>query len=89
MPYKCPQRHTQQTGNQLDTHDDANTVVTKKSEHQQGAWILTGDIIVRFASNRAAIAAYEQKRAQHNNRDPKAERLLTYTRHVLPIMIPT
>jgi hypothetical protein len=61
-----------------DAHGDIITVVTRKSEHQQGAWILTGDIRVRFPISRAAISAYEQQRAQHNNKDPKAERLLTY-----------
>jgi hypothetical protein len=45
----------------------------------QGDWTTTGDIYVRFSSTRAAATAYEQQRSQHQNRDTKAERLLSYT----------
>jgi hypothetical protein len=72
-----------------DAHGDIITVVAKKSKQQQGAWIFTGDIGVRFPNNQASIAAYDQQRAQHNNRDPKAERLLAYTGQVSPILFPT
>jgi hypothetical protein len=72
-----------------DAHGDIINIVTKKSGHQQGAWILTWDIGIRFPNSRAAIAIYDQQRAQHNNRDPKAERHLTCTGHVSPILIPT
>ncbi len=72
-----------------DDNGDTITVVTRKSEQQQGAWILTGDIRVRFPSSRAATSAYAQQRDQHNNRDPKAERLLTYGGQVSPILIPS
>jgi len=71
-----------------DVLGDIITVVTRKSDHQQGAWILTGDIRVRFPSSRASISAYNQQRAQHNNRDPKAERLLTYGGQISPTLIP-
>jgi len=72
-----------------DDHGDIITVVTKKSEQLQGAWILTGDIRVRFPSSRAAISAYDQQRNQHNNRDPRAERLLTHEGQVSPTLIPS
>ena len=72
-----------------DAHGDIITVVTRKSEQHQGAWILTGDIRVRFPSSRAAISAYTQQRDQHNNRDPRAERLLTHAGQVSPTLIPS
>ena len=72
-----------------DDNGDIITVVTKKSDQQQGAWILTGDIRVRFPSNREATSAYAQQRNQHNNRDPKAERLLTHGGQVSPTIIPS
>ena len=70
-------------------HGDIITVVTIKSEHQQGAWILTGDIKVRFPSNMVAISAYAQQRDQHDTKDPRAERLLTHEGQVSPTLIPS
>ena len=72
-----------------DVHGDIITVVTKKSKHQKGAWIFTGDTWVRFPSSRAAISAYAQQRDQHNNKDPTAERLLTHESRVSPTLIPS
>jgi len=72
-----------------DDNGDIITVVTRKSEQQQGAWILAGDIRVRFPSSRASTSAYAQQRDQHNNRDPKAERLLAYGGKVSPTLIPS
>ena len=51
--------------------------------------VTIGDIRVRFATSKAARAAYEQQRNQHNNRDTQAERLLTYTGQVSPVFIPS
>ena len=70
-----------------DDQGDTITVVTSKSDH--GEWITTGDIRVRFSSVRAAVTAYEQQRAQHHNRDTHAERLLSYTGQVCPVLIPS
>ena len=70
-----------------DAQGDIITVVTKKTDKQQGDWTTTGDIIVRFATSRAAKSAYEQQRSQHNNRDTQAERLLTYTRQICPVLL--
>jgi hypothetical protein len=58
-------------------------------DEQQGEWITTGDIRVRFATDRAAKSADEQQRIQHNNRDKQADRLRTYTGHVCPVLLPT
>ena len=71
-----------------DAHGDIITIVTRKSDQQQGAWILTRDIRNRFPNSRAAISAYDQQRAHHHNKDPKAECLLTHTRRVSLIRIP-
>jgi hypothetical protein len=72
----------------IDAQGDIITVVTKKTDKQQGEWTTTGDIRVRFATSRAAKSAYEQQRSQHNNRDTQAERMLTYTEHVCPVLLP-
>ena len=72
-----------------DAQGDIITVITKKTDKQQGEWTTTGDIRVRFATSRAAKSAYEQQRNQHNNRDTHAERLLTYTWHVCLVFLPT
>jgi hypothetical protein len=72
-----------------DAQGDIITVITKKTDKQQGEWTTTGDIRVRFATSRAAKSAYEQQRNQHNNRDAQAERLLAYTGHVCTILLPT
>jgi hypothetical protein len=71
-----------------DAQVDIITVVTKIMDKQQGEWTITSDIRVRFATSRAAKSAYEQQRIQHNNRDTYAERMLTYTWHVCPILLP-
>ena len=63
-------------------------MVTKKSD-KQGKWILIGDIRVRFPSNRSTSSTYEQQRSQHNNKDTRAGRLLTYNGQVCPVLIPT
>ena len=42
----------------MDAQGDTVTVVTKKSD--QGDWITTGDMRVRFLSARAVATAYEQ-----------------------------
>jgi hypothetical protein len=52
-----------------DEQGDIITVVTKKTDKQQGEWITIGNIRVRFATNKAAKSAYEQQRSHHNNRD--------------------
>jgi hypothetical protein len=44
-----------------DAYGGIITVVTKKSEHRQGVWILTGNIRVGFPISRAKIAAYDQQ----------------------------
>ena len=62
-----------------DAIGDTVTIVTRKTEKQQGEWTLPGDIRVRFPSARAAASAYEQQRTQHHNRDTQASRLLSYT----------
>jgi uncharacterized protein (DUF1330 family) len=67
---------------------DTVTVVTRKSDKLQGDWILTGDIIVRFPSRRAAGAAYEQQRNQQNNRETQAARLIGHSGQVCPTLIP-
>jgi len=43
-----------------DAHGDIITIVTRKSDNQQGAWILTGDIRARFPISKALISAYVQ-----------------------------
>jgi hypothetical protein len=43
-----------------DAQGDIIAVVTKKTDKQQGEWTTTCDIRVRFATRRAAKAAYEQ-----------------------------
>jgi len=72
-----------------DAQGDIITIVTKKMNKQQGEWSTTGDIRVRFATTRAAKSAYAQQRNQHNNRDTHAKRLLTYTGHACPVLLPT
>ena len=63
-------------------------VVTKKMNKQQGEWTTTCDIIVRFATSKAARSAYEQQRSQHNNRDTQAECMPPYTWHVCLVLLP-
>jgi hypothetical protein len=72
-----------------DAQGDIMTVVTMKWDKQQGEWTTIGDIRVRFATSKAAKTAYEQQHSKHNNRDAHAERMLTYTRHVCPVLLPT
>ena len=55
-----------------DAQGDIITVVTKKTDKQKGEWTTTNDIIVRFATSKAARSAYDQQRSQHNNRDTQA-----------------
>lgn len=75
----------------MHTYDqgDIITVVTKKVDKHHGEWTTTRDIRVTFASSRAAKSAYEQQRSQHNNKDTQVKRLLTYTGHVCPVLLPT
>jgi hypothetical protein len=70
-----------------DAHGDTITAVTKKSADQQGTWTLIGDIRDRFSSARAAKAAYNKQRKQHNNKHTRTERLLTYNGQVCPTLI--
>ena len=45
-----------------DAQGDIITVVTKRTDKQQGEWTTTCDIKVRFATSGAAKSAYEQRR---------------------------
>ena len=58
-----------------------------KSDH--GEWTTKGDIKVRFSSARAAATSYEQQRARYHNKDTQAERLMSYTGQVCPVLIPS
>jgi predicted negative regulator of RcsB-dependent stress response len=61
-----------------DTHGETITTITRKANNQTGTWTLTGDIMIRFGSARAAISAYQQQRTKQHNKNTQAERLLTY-----------
>ncbi len=67
----------------------AGITIGEQPQTPQREWTTTGDIRARFATSRAARSAYEQQRNQHHNRDTQSKRLLTYTGHVCPILLPT